>query len=95
MLPRHWEWLASQPGGASVTLRKLVETARRGGASERDRLDAACRFLTAIAGDLPGYEEAIRALYAGDRTAFDHEATRWPEAIGDHARSLAWPMVPA
>ena len=28
LLPRHWEWLASQPGGASVALRKLVEAAR-------------------------------------------------------------------
>src|SRR5688572_29815503 len=29
LLPRHWDWLASQPGGASVALRKLVEVARR------------------------------------------------------------------
>src|ERR1700690_3457045 len=29
LLPRHWDWLASQPGGASVALRKLVEEARR------------------------------------------------------------------
>ena len=95
LLPRHWEWLASQPGGASVTLRKLVEAASRSGRSERERLDAACRFLTAIAGDMPGYEDAVRALYAGDRSAFDHEAASWPGAIGEHARSLAWPMVPA
>ena len=29
LLPRHWEWLATQPGGASVALRKLVDAARR------------------------------------------------------------------
>lgn len=91
LLPRHWEWLGQQPGGASVTLRKLVEAAMRRGRSERERLDAACRFLAVMAGDRPGYEEAIRALYKGDRTRFAAYSMRWPEGVRDHARALAWP----
>jgi hypothetical protein len=91
LLPRHWEWLAGQPGGASVTLRKLVEAAMRAGRSERECLDAACRFLTVMAGDRPGYEEAIRALYSGDRENFDALCVLWPTPIADHARLLAWP----
>ncbi|MFC0205880.1 DUF2239 family protein [Novosphingobium soli] len=91
LLPRHWEWLSAQPGGASVTLRKLVEAAMRAGRSERECLDAACRFLTVMAGDRPGYEEAIRALYAGDRENFDALCVLWPSAVAAHARALAWP----
>jgi hypothetical protein len=91
LLPRHWQWLAGQPGGASVSLRKLVEAAMRQGRTERECQDAACRFLTVMAGDRPGYEEAIRALYAGDRMRFAAFASPWPKAIRDHARALAWP----
>ncbi|MEE4454771.1 DUF2239 family protein [Novosphingobium resinovorum] len=91
LLPRHWEWLAAQPGGASTTLRKLVEVAMRAGRSERECLDAAYRFLTVMAGDRPGYEEAIRALYAGDRENFDALCVLWPTPIAEHARKLAWP----
>lgn len=91
LLPRHWEWLATQPGGASVSLRKLVEAAMRAGRSERECLDAACCFLTVMAGDRPGYEEAIRAMYAGDRENFDALCLLWPNAVSAYARSLAWP----
>ncbi|MCB2060901.1 MAG: DUF2239 family protein [Novosphingobium sp.] len=91
LLPRHWEWLANQPGGASVTLRKLVEAGMRRGRTERECRDAAYRFLTVMAGDRPGYEEAIRALYAGQRAKFEAYSMLWPEAIRDHARALAWP----
>jgi hypothetical protein len=91
LLPRHWQWLARQPGGASVTLRKLVEAEIKRGRSERECRDAACRFLTVMAGDRPAYEEAIRALYAGNRWAFEACAVFWPEAVRDHARKLAWP----
>lgn len=91
LLPRHWAWLAAQPGGASVSLRKLVEAAMRAGRSERECLDAACRFLTVMAGDRPGYEEATRALYAGDRENFDALCVLWPHAVADYARRLAWP----
>lgn len=91
LLPRHWQWLARQPGGASVTLRKLAEQAMRAGRGERECRDAAYRFLSVMAGDRPGFEDAARALYQGDRQRFTQIAGEWPAAIGDHARALAWP----
>ncbi|BFG72130.1 DUF2239 family protein [Paraburkholderia terrae] len=92
LLPRHWEWLNGQPGGASVALRKLVDAAR--GASEgKDRMrqaqEAAYRFMTAMAGDLAGYEEATRALYANDAARFDAMTAAWPVDVRDHTRALA------
>jgi hypothetical protein len=95
LLPRHWEWLAKQPGGASVTLRKLVEGARRRGRTELECLDAAYRFLSVMAGDRPLFEDAIRALYKGDRIRFETHAQGWPPAVRDHARALAWPDAAA
>ncbi len=91
LLPRHWEWLATQRGGASATLRKLVEEAMRKGRTAKDHHDAAYRFLYVMAGDRPCFEEAIRALYKGDRHSFGAYAALWPEAIREHARALAWP----
>ncbi|WP_303718544.1 DUF2239 family protein [Brevundimonas naejangsanensis] len=94
LLPRHWDWLASQPGGASVVLRKLVEAALRE-AEGPDRMrrsrEAAYRFMTAVAGDLPDYEEAVRMLFAGDWTAFDARTETWPGDVRDYARRLAEP----
>jgi uncharacterized protein len=93
LLPRHWDWLNAQPGGASVALRKLVESARRANA-ESDRLrearEAAYRFLSAIAGDLPGFEEGSRALFAGDRALFAEKAAAWPGDVAAYARWLAF-----
>lgn len=92
LLPRHWDWLNAQPGGASVTLRKLVEAARRTGSAEEGRRRAqerAYRFMSALAGDEPGYEEALRALYAADETAFLARTQTWPADVRDHARTLA------
>ncbi|MBA2077076.1 DUF2239 family protein [Rhodanobacter sp. PCA2] len=92
LLPRHWYWLNSQPGGASVTLRKLVEDARRNGsAKDRARLagEAADRFMSVVAGDLAGYEEASRALWRGDRDAFNRHTRGWPKDVREHARRLA------
>lgn len=92
LLPRHWEWLAAQPGGASVTLRKLVEAAKAaGGERERARESqaAADRFMEAMLGDQPGYEEAARALYADRREAFLELTEPWPPALRDHLRRLA------
>ena len=88
LLPRHWDWLATQPGGASVALRKLVEAAAR--ASEgpdrvRKGREAAYRFMTAVAGDLPGYEDATRAVFAGDADGFAAATAGWPEAVRDYA----------
>jgi hypothetical protein len=94
LLPRQWEWLASQPGGASQALRRLVDEARRadnGQARIRTAREAAYRFLTALAGDLPGYEEAVRALFAGDSGSFAHRTTAWPPDIRDYALRLATP----
>jgi uncharacterized protein len=91
LLPRHWEWLAAQPGGASAALRRLVEEARKRGRSRRECQDAAYRFLTVMTGDRPGYEEAMRALYADDRQRFEELAGAWPPAIRDHGCALAWP----
>ncbi|GAA4329413.1 DUF2239 family protein [Pigmentiphaga soli] len=93
LLPRHWEWLAGQPGGASVTLRKLVEEARRAG-GEKDRLrqaqERAYHFMLAIAGDLPGFEEATRALFANDEPRFRAQVAGWPADVRDHAARLAF-----
>ncbi len=92
LLPRHWEWLGAQPGGASVTLRRLVEEARRTGAArERVRLarESAFRFMSALAGNEAGFEEAARALFAGDADRFERFTERWPPDVRDHARRLA------
>jgi uncharacterized protein len=92
LLPRHWEWLGSQPGGASVALRKLVEHARRANEG-RDRVrlsqEAANRFMGALGGDLAGYEEATRALFAGNRQRFDELIEPWPSDVRDYAKKLA------
>jgi len=91
LLPRHWDWLATQPGGASVALRKLVETALRD-AEGPDRIrkgrEAAYRFMTAIAGDLAGYEDAVRALFAGDAAGMDAAMSTWSQDV--RATALAW-----
>ncbi|MGE0498186.1 MAG: DUF2239 family protein [Ramlibacter sp.] len=92
LLPRHWDWLASQPGGASVTLRKLVNEAQRQG-TPRDQMRAAqerCyRFMGPVAGNLPGYEDALRALYAGQADVFETLTAQWPEDVRHYARQLA------
>jgi hypothetical protein len=91
LLPRHWEWLATQRGGASAALRRLVEEARRANASrDRQRLAAerAYRFIHAMAGDLPGYEAATRALFAHDWTGFADRMSEWPADIREYALRL-------
>ncbi len=93
LLPRHWDWLAGQPGGASVALRKLVEEARRiGGDRNRHRAarDAAYHFMSAMAGDFKGFEEASRALFADDRRRFGELIAAWPDDVRDHIIGLAF-----
>jgi uncharacterized protein len=93
LLPRHWEWLGAQSGGASVTLRKLVDEARRAsGTTTRARAaqEAAYHFMVAMAGDRPGFEEATRALFADDRALFATLIANWPEDVRDHAVKLAF-----
>lgn len=92
LLPRHWDWLAQQPGGASVALRKLVEAARKeDAANPRAAREAAYRFISAIAGNLPGFEEATRALFAGEAAGFAAHTAAWPEDLRTHAAQLAAP----
>jgi len=94
LLPRHWDWLAAQPGGASVTLRKLVDTARAASTHQariRQAQTSADRFMMAMAGNLPGYEDAARALYAGQRERFTELTQAWPTDLRDHSRRLAEP----
>ncbi len=93
LLPRHWEWLATQPGGASVTLRKLVEEARRAN-RDKDRIrkaqECAYAFIAAMAGNLTDFEEASRALFANDPIRFKEYTTTWPDDVRDHAILLAF-----
>lgn len=92
LLPRHWDWLADQRGGASAALRRLVDEARRN-ESPRDRARQAAaavgRMMTVLAGDRPNFEEAYRALDAGDRERFRDLTGSWPEAIRAHLSEQA------
>ncbi len=85
LLPRHWEWLAAQPGGASSVLRKLVEDVKQ--AQER-----VYKFISVLAGDLQGYEEALRALYRKDKKIFTAQIRSWPRDVREHALELAKPV---
>jgi hypothetical protein len=92
LLPRHWDWLAGQPGGASAALRRLVESAARTSAPQdrqRRNRDAAYRAMQALGGDLPGYEAALRALYAGDGAGFAAALADWPEDLRDYVQAIA------
>lgn len=92
LLPEHWDWLAAQPGGSSVALRKLVHQARRSAAGRPDQGKArerAYAFMAAVAGDLPGFEEATRALFAGDHARLAELTARWPADVREHVARLA------
>jgi uncharacterized protein len=94
LLPRHWDWLNKQPGGASVTLRKLVEEARRGSSAKelvRRSQETAYRFMVALAGNEEGFEEAACALFVGNKERFNQQIQTWPADVRDHARGLAAP----
>jgi len=91
LLPRHWEWLEQQPNGASAAIRRLIDDARRDNPCEQEAravIEAAGRFLSTMAGNLPGYEEASRALYARNRNRFDELTREWPSDIRLHAHHL-------
>lgn len=91
LLPRHWDWLSTQPGGASAALRRLVEDARRAGYAPdrvRQAQEVAYRAMSALAGDLPGFEEASRALFAGDLAHLETIAADWPADVRDFVLRL-------
>jgi hypothetical protein len=92
LLPRHWDWLATQPGGASAAVRRLVDEARQARAS-KDRLrlakESAYRFMSTMAGNEPGFEEATRALFADNEPRFLEMTAEWPADVREHARMLA------
>ena len=92
LLPRHWDWLNMQPGGASVALRKLVEEARKG-SFEKDKLriaqESTFRFMSAMAGDLQDFEESTRALFANDQIRFQTLIDRWPDDIKAHIKLIS------
>ncbi|HEX8364215.1 MAG TPA: DUF2239 family protein [Allosphingosinicella sp.] len=81
LLPRQWDWLSRQRGGASAALRRLVDEAAKSVPSPEARRDAAYRFLSDRCGDRPGYEEALRALYRGDRERLETLVDPWPSDI--------------
>ncbi|MEO8154375.1 MAG: DUF2239 family protein [Rhizobacter sp.] len=102
LLPRHWDWLATQPGGASVALRKLVEAARRQPTDHdlrRQARERAYHFMSALAGNLPGFEEATRALFADNTTRLRKLTSAWPRDVREHlfalASNAAEPAVPS
>lgn len=87
LLPRHWEWLAQQRGGASITLRRLVGEAMKAAdpqAEQRSAQQSTYRLMTAVAGDLPNYEDAIRALFAAEKDDFFNIIADWPEGLRHH-----------
>lgn len=92
LLPRHWEWLGSQPGGASAALRRLVEDARRGhGDAEKARQsgEAVYRFMSVMGGNREGFEEALRAFYRSEKDTFRAHIATWPKDIRAHLQRLA------
>lgn len=97
LLPRHWDWLTKQPGGASVALRKLVEAAKKAGSDAemaRQSRETSLRFMSLMAGNQPGFEEAARALFAAERERFHALTATWPADIRTHVRKLAEPSFP-
>lgn len=96
LLPRHWEWLAGQPGGASVALRKLVQEAQRasgGKDQQRKAQERTYHFILGVGGDLPGFEEATRALFANDAGKFQDLIAAWPADVREHATRMAQPSI--
>ncbi len=88
LLPRHWQWLSRQPGGASASIRRLVEEASRKAPGPGEKRDSAYRFLSDMCGDRPGYEEALRALYRGEEARFHRLIADWPKQIQGYVKEL-------
>ena len=93
LLPRHWDWLAQQTGGASVAIRKLVEEARRdrrghaiASARRRKRPIVSCRRWPAT-GRISKRRSA--RCSPDDRAGFEKLIAGWPADVRDHAAGLA------
>lgn len=97
LLPRHWEWLSTQGSSPSAVLRKLIDQARHDPQQQIDDLirhhqNLTYRFCQALCGDLPNYEDAMRALFAGDETGFEDCTRDWPLDLACRAQSLSKPI---
>jgi hypothetical protein len=88
LLPRQWEWLARQKGGASAVIRRLVDEASKAPPSPGARRDAAYRFMSDLCGDRPGYEEALRAMYRGERERLQALIAEWPGDVRKYVGEL-------
>ncbi|WP_019586577.1 DUF2239 family protein [Deinococcus apachensis] len=94
LMPRHWSWLDEQRGGTSATLRRLIDEARRHDGSKQEAAraaEAAGRVITALAGNMPNFEGASRALCAGQGGRFAGLTRTWPEDVRAYALRLAQP----
>lgn len=92
LLPRHWEWLSNQPGGASVTLRRLIDETKKQTSSReliKQAQERAYKFMTTMAGNLSNYEESLRALFSKDKKLFEDLISDWPKDIKKHTLKLA------
>lgn len=91
LLPRHWSWIKAQRGSASAVLRRLIEREMKADAPAdevRARAERAHAFLWTMAGDLPGFEAASRALYAGALDTYAALAAAWPDDVRAYADRL-------
>jgi hypothetical protein len=91
LLPRHWQWLEAQSGGISAALRRLVDEARKAQPEKQEATrvrDATSRFMWAMAGNLPNFEEASRALFSSDGERFRDLIEDWPADIREHLHRL-------
>ena len=92
LLPRHWDWLNKQPGGASAAIRRLIEDARKkhaGQDAKREAQEAAYRFMSSHAGNEYGFQEAARALFADNKDGFAEWTSSWPADVRAYASQLA------
>ncbi len=98
LLPQHWEWLAAQPGGASAALRRLVHAARRdtGDAMRQRRAqEAAYKVMRVLAGNMPNFEEASRALFAADMPRVKKYVADWPVDVRTYLLKLSEDLEPS
>jgi len=69
-----------------------VEKAKRENAGKdkvRQAQDASLKFMSVMAGNWENFEEATRALYAGDEARFNAMIEPWPRDVKAHARKLS------